>query len=162
MFFKFYSITAFKFLYPVPGSASTEMFQSDNHGELWITSALRFFIMEDIMVAKGYFEMMHVEADNLLYGKLTDILDILRSGYPTLAATPLNANKSFITASVLWIASFKAIYKFNNYLLGMGLNIDNVFVLLQQRTKFLIFLIMQGWKKYLKWLRQYACCKRGG
>ena len=114
------------------------------------------------MVAKGYFEMMHVEADNLLYGKLTDILDILRSGYPTLAATPLNANKSFITASVLWIASFKAIYKFNNYLLGMGLNIDNVFVLLQQRTKFLIFLIMQGWKKYLKWLRQYACCKRGG
>lgn len=107
-------------------NASTEMFQSDNHGELWITSALRFFIMEDIMVVKGYFEMMHVEADNLLYGKLTDILGVLRTGYPTLAATPLNANKSFITASVLWIASFAAIYKFNNYLLGMGLNINNV------------------------------------
>ena len=107
-------------------NASTEMFQSDNHGELWITSALRFFIMEDIMVKKGYFEMMHVEADNLLYGKLTDILSVLRTGYPTLAATPLNANKSFITASVLWIASFAAIYKFNNYLLGMGLNINNV------------------------------------
>lgn len=102
------------------------MFQSDNHGELWITSALRFFIMEDIMVAKGYTEMMHVEADNLLYGKLTEILEVLRKGYPTLAATPLNANKSFITASVLWIASFDAIFKFNNYLLGLGLNIDQV------------------------------------
>jgi hypothetical protein len=73
--------------------------------------------------------MMHVEADNLLYGKLTSILDILRSGYPSLAATPLNANKSFITASVLWIASFNAIYKFNNYLLGLGLNINMVSLL---------------------------------
>ncbi len=48
-------------------------------------------------------EIMHVEADNLLYGKLTTILPILRSSYPNLAATPLLANQAFITASVLWI-----------------------------------------------------------
>ena len=71
------------------------------------------------------------------------ILSILRLGYSSLAATPLNANLSFITASVLWIGSLAAILRFNDYLLGLGSNTGN------------------SWKEYLKWLRLYACCRPG-
>ena len=117
------------------------------------------------MIHMNYSEIMHVEADNLLYGQLTRfsrccteyprtisyilivavfrILSILRSGYSSLAATPLNANLSFITASVLWIGSLAAILKFNDYLLSLGDKTGN------------------DWKAYLKWLRLYACCRRG-
>ena len=123
---------------------STNIFELDYGGELWITSALRFFNMEDIMISQGYDEMLHVEADNLLYGSITSLLPILRTGYKGLAATPLNSNKTFITASVLWISSLKALQKFNDYLLGLASNYNN------------------GWKNYLKWLRPYGCCKKGG
>jgi hypothetical protein len=101
-------------------NVSAIMFEANFNGELWITSAQRFFSMEDFMINKGYTEMIHVEADNLLYGKLTDILPILRSGYKGLAAQPLNSNKSFFTASVLWINSVAALVKFNDFLLGLG------------------------------------------
>ena len=87
---------------------------------------------------------MHIEADNLLYGKYSSLLDTLRNGYPTLAATPLNANKSFITASVFWIANLMSLVKFNDFLLSLGHNYND------------------NWKKYLKWLRFFACCRHGG
>eukprot|EP01038_Epipyxis_sp_PR26KG_P011925 gene11925-15958_t len=125
-------------------NVSHGIFQRDNFGELWITSALRFFIIEDLMIANGYDELIHVEADNLLYGDYLSLLPILRSGYKGLAATPLNANKSFITASVFWISNLISLVKFNNFLLELGCNKDDLF------------------KKYLKWLRNYACCKPGG
>lgn len=125
-------------------NSSKDIFQTDGHGELWLTSALRFFLMEDIMVTTGMKEMMHVEADNMLYGKLTSILDIFRKGYRALAATPLNANKSFITASVLWVANLKALQKFNDFMLGLAHNTNG------------------GMDNYLKWLRFFACCKPGG
>ena len=119
--------------------------------------------MEDLMIHMNYSEIMHVEADNLLFGQLTRfaysasfewyyyiemfsstrILSTLRLGYSSLAATPLNANLSFITASVLWIGSLAAILRFNDYLLGLGSNTSN------------------SWKEYLKWLRLYACCRPG-
>ena len=58
-------------------------------------------------------EMIHVEADNLLYGSMSSLLPILRAGYKySMAATPLNSNKSFITASVLWISSLLSLQKF--------------------------------------------------
>ena len=41
--------------------ASSSMFQQDSKSELWITSALRFFIMEDIMRSEGFKEIIHVE-----------------------------------------------------------------------------------------------------
>jgi hypothetical protein len=70
---------------------------------------------------------------------------VLRSGYPGLAATPLNAAKSFITASVLWVNSLQAIIKFNNYMLQLANNTE------------------ERWKTYLKWLRNNGgCCKQGG
>ena len=66
-----------------------DIFQSDRYGELWITSALRFFNLEDIMINMKYREMMHVEGDNLLYGRITSLLPILRSGYQGLAGSLL-------------------------------------------------------------------------
>jgi hypothetical protein len=50
---------------------SISMFASTHNGALWMTSAQRFFSMEDVMIHKGYTEMLHVEADNLLYGKVS-------------------------------------------------------------------------------------------
>ena len=51
-----------------------------------------------------------------------------------MAATPLNAAKSFITASVLWIPSQNSLKMFNTYLMDIAAN----------RTKNL---------EYLTWLR---------
>jgi hypothetical protein len=96
------------------------------------------------MIKKGYKEMVHIEADNLIYGSYTSLLKVLREGYNGLAATPLNANKSFITASVFWISSLKAMQNFNNFLIDLGMNKDGL------------------WKDYLTWLRPYGCCKHGG
>ena len=125
-------------------NASSNIFQSDAWGELWITSALRFFLLEDLMIDKKYTEMMHIEADNLLYGRLTSILPVLRANYKGLAATPLNTSKTFITASVLWIASLATLVKFNDFMLALALNTDKT------------------WDKYIEWLRPHACCKYGG
>lgn len=122
---------------------STGMFARDYGNELWITSALRFFMLEDLMIQRNWTELLHVEADNLLYGRFTAILPQLRS--LPLAATPLNAHKTFITASVFWVAAQKHIIDFNNYLLALGSNTD------------------QRWTKYLDWLRLFPnCCKNGG
>ena len=88
---------------------SSSLFSSDGANELWTQSALRFFIMEDIMINKGYTELVHIEADNLIYGRYTTILDTLRKGYPNLAVTPLTASKFFFTASVLWIGNLKVL-----------------------------------------------------
>lgn len=52
------------------------MFVKDNDNELWLTSALRFLIIEDFMIALNYHELIHVEADNMIHGQMTDILDI--------------------------------------------------------------------------------------
>jgi hypothetical protein len=120
-----------------------DIFQSDRFGELWITSALRFFIMEDIMNAMHYTELFHVEGDNLLYGRLTSLLTVLREGYKGLAATPLTANKSFITASVFWIANLQALQRFNSFLYALASN-------------------KSSFQMYLNWLRPFGCCKRGG
>lgn len=120
------------------------IFQVDGGSELWLTSAFRFFSLEDMMVEFGYQEMIHVEADNLLYGRMSSLLSVFRAKYKGLAATPLNANKSFITASVLWISSFASIRKFNDFLLDLGSNRDS------------------RWQRYLEWLWPYGCCKNGG
>jgi hypothetical protein len=120
-----------------------DVFQTDNRGELWITSALRFFLMEEIMLKMNYTEMLHVEGDNMLYGRITSILPTLRQSYKGLAATPLFANKVFITASVFWIADLPSIQKFNHFLYEVAL----------RNTTY---------TAYLRWIRRYACCKRGG
>jgi hypothetical protein len=123
---------------------STNILAVDYGSELWLTSALRFFILEDLMITQNYTELVHVEADNLLYGRFTSILPALRSGYPSLAATPLTSHKVFVTASVFWINNLQALQRFNDYLLALAKNTNN------------------QWKGYLTWIRPYGCCKAGG
>jgi len=122
---------------------SASVFASDFSNELWMTSALRFFILEDIMRVRNYTEILHVEADNTLYGRFSTILPILREHYP-LAATPLTANMAMVTASVFWVSTPKTLQHFNAYM--MDLIVNNHFL----------------YDKFLIWLRRYACCKKGG
>ena len=125
-------------------NASSNIFQSEGWGELWVTSALRFFLLEDLMISRGYSEMIHIEADNLLYGSLAKLVPIWRKFYKGLAATPLNTSKTFITASVLWISSLASLVRFNDFMLALALNTDKM------------------WDNYIAWLRPHACCKYGG
>ena len=99
---------------------SSKIFQLDN--PLWLTSALRFFYLEDLMIEYNFREIIHIEADNMLYGKMTNMLDILRKDYVGIAATPLTAQKTFITASVFWVANLRSLRHFNDYLYGLGSN----------------------------------------
>ncbi|KAJ1442281.1 hypothetical protein B484DRAFT_73404 [Ochromonadaceae sp. CCMP2298] len=134
----------------------SNMFRSDGVGELWMTSALRFFIIEDLMresgtmksgtTKSGYRELLHIEADNMLYGKLSSLLPVLRSGYPGLAATPLTAKTNMITASVFWVSAPASLSAFNDYLLSLGTDQG------------------QGgaWEGFLTWLRPHGCCRPGG
>jgi hypothetical protein len=93
----------------------------DSSNSLWLTSALRFLLLEDLMIFKGWNEMLHVEADNMLYGRLTTVLPGLRKYYP-LAITPLNVQLTFLTASVLWVSSVSYLQHFNSFLFSLSLN----------------------------------------
>lgn len=98
---------------------SREVFAWDNKNELWMTSALRFFLIEDLMSNKGWQEVLHLEADNLLYIQAHKIVLLLRKHYP-LAATPLAASESLITASVFWIAALRHLHTFTTFLLDIA------------------------------------------
>jgi len=124
-------------------SSGTNIFMS-THGDLWVAAAARFFWMEELMRSRGYTELLHVEADNLLYAPMAPLLPSLRKHYPTgLAATPMDANKSGFTASFLWVASLPALVEFTEYFTELAsANHDT-------------------WSGYLIWLRRYGCCKTG-
>lgn len=113
---------------------SSAIFPSDHTGELYITSALRFFHLEDIMRKRKYSQLLHVEADNLLYMPIINAISDLRTAYPTLAATPATRKGDYITASVLWVANVEA---------------------LRVLTDFLLELVQRGslWESYLQWMR---------
>ena len=86
-------------------NVSDRIFQKDGFGELWISAAARLFLLEDLMVAYNLTSVVHLEADCLMYGSwATAVLPALQAGFKTgLAVTPLNCNKYFLTASVLYI-----------------------------------------------------------
>jgi hypothetical protein len=41
---------------------------------------MRFFQLEDFMIKLNYQELIHVEADNMIYGQMTELLPTLRTG----------------------------------------------------------------------------------
>lgn len=122
---------------------STNVFAEDGGAELWLTSAFRFFFLEDIMNHYNYTELLHLEADNLLYGRVSTLLPTLRANYTNLATTPMHHQLVFLTASAFWIGNIGTLQHFNNYLLG-------------------IVGMKEEWKAYIKWIRPYACCMYGG
>jgi hypothetical protein len=93
----------------------------DEWESLWMTSALRFFILEDLMINRNWEELFHVEADNLLYGRITPILPTLRQSYP-MAVTPLTHRLADMTASVFWVSKSVYLIQFNEFLLSIARN----------------------------------------
>ena len=93
---------------------SSKIFQLDN--PLWLKSAVTFFHFQDFIIEYNFTEITHIEADNMLYGKMTNMLDILGKDYVGIAATPLTARKMFINASVFWVANLRSSRHFNDYL----------------------------------------------
>ena len=129
-------------------NTSSAVFHSDGAHELWITSALRFTNLEDVMRTFNLKEMFHVEADNLLYGNLTLLLPSFRDDYTALAATPLTANRYFITASLLWVPRFDALVHFNDFMLNISRSSATG--------------TGRAFTDYIEWLRPKACCRWGG
>lgn len=149
-------------------NVSREVFPWDNHNELWMTSALRFFVLEDLLRVQGWDEVLHVEADNLLFAQIDRLAPILREHYP-MAATPLSAGESYITASVLWVSHLKHLMGLNDYLLHLA----EGKVALEAAQQRLAAAKEEAdppgypfdsnvWREYTTWLRRYACCKVGG
>jgi len=76
------------------------------------------------------------------FSRLNNRLTLLMLRRLICVATPLLANKSFITASVFWISSLKALQHFTDFLYAIA-----------SKTEY---------QSYLNWMRRYGCCKRGG
>ena len=117
--------------------------KDENIRKLWIYSAFRFFVLEDLIRKYDYKSVLHLEADNMLYVPIINLLPGLYRFYPSLAATILDARSTFITASVLWVPSLSAIETFNNFIITVLNNETDVF------------------HDYTSWLKKHHCCKRG-
>jgi hypothetical protein len=129
-----------------------ERFQRER-GELWMTSALRFFLLEDFMRYFSIAEVLHLEADNMLYLDMTLLLPALQKYYTNIAVTPLSRDGLFATASVLWVPSFEPLRRLNN-----------VFRQIVKTNYSKPELNLVRWKNYTDWLRGFphACCKLQG
>ena len=91
---------------------------SSGEENLYTTSALRFFALEDLMIHFNLSSVFQVETDNLIFGSMTKILPFLQHNYPTLAATPVGRNRHSINAGVFWIHNLPAISHFNAFLMN--------------------------------------------
>lgn len=92
---------------------SHKLFSS--HSNLWKSSALRFFAIEDFMMKYNYSQAIQIESDNMLYFPLANhILPNLQNRYPRLAATALSRN--LVTASFFWIGHITALQDFTLYI----------------------------------------------
>ena len=96
------------------------------------------------MKTYNYSELLHIEADNMIYGQISTVFDVLRSNYTSLAATPMNAKKSFITASVLWVAKLSALRHFTDFLYSLGAD-DRI-----------------QWSQYSNWMKKIFPAKKVG
>jgi hypothetical protein len=112
----------------------------DTISPVWVTSAVRFFMLEDFMINYGYRELLHVEADNMLYGRFTTLLPSIRKTYQ-MGVTPQNYQLTFVTASILWIGNLTALVEFNNFLLELGYNFNGM------RDKYISYLKPSSWRK---------------
>lgn len=96
------------------------LFMQSYMPELWSAAAIRFFVLEDVMVGYKYDAAMHVEGDNLLYGDVSATIRALNNSYPGMAATPLSKTLDFVTASVLWVGNRQSLTSFTGFMLRLG------------------------------------------
>ncbi len=133
-------------------SSGKQMFKQD----LWLFSALRFFILQDIMISYNISSVIHLEADNMLYGDTSLVVNELTTKYSSsLVATPLNTRILFITASLLWVPSVSVLKSFNNFIIKLVQNKEN-----QDSnnlwTEYMKFLLSRGGKKKDGTVSMYA------
>eukprot|EP01040_Poterioochromonas_malhamensis_P009882 gene9882-10733_t len=125
-------------------NASSQLFNGatfNNH--LWRSSALRFFLLLDLMRTFSYDDLLHIEADNMLYRPMSKVLvEALRRDFP-LAATPLIRDE-FITASVLWTSGTQHLHRLTSFFLDIA----------YQRG--------DHWQGFLQFLWKHFCCRKGG
>jgi hypothetical protein len=110
---------------------------------LYLASALRFFLLEDIMRTHGLAEAFHVELDNLLYTPLSAHLPTLRRAYATaVTVTPLTpATHGLTTASVVWVPQIAALTRLTTFLHAVAT-------------------VRTSWNGYLAWAKtRIGCCK---
>lgn len=112
---------------------------------LFLTSAQRFFLLEDIMLSLHIKEVVHLELDNLLFAPLTVYMHVLRQHYTSITATPLtHAMYGLTTASVFWVPKVEALTGFTNFLLRLS-----------RKGK--------EWSRYIEWARKNGgCCRPQG
>lgn len=133
-------------------SSGKQMFKPD----LWLYSALRFFIMEDIMSSYNISSIIHVEADNMLYGDTSLVVNELTTRYnSSLVATPLNTRILFITASILWVPSVSVLKSFNDFIIELVQNKRNLDSY-GSWTAYMKFLLSRGGKKKDGTVSMYA------
>ena len=94
--------------------SSTSMYAS-RKDHLWLSSTTRFFVLQDIMNHFGFGQILHPEADNLLYGPVHTAWPILTRKYKDkLGFNPISP--VFMTASCMWVGHVNALADLNNYL----------------------------------------------
>jgi len=97
-------------------SSGKHMYKQD----LWLYSAVRFFILEEIMLTYNISSVIHLEADNLLYGDTSLVVNELTTKYnSSLVATPLHTRILYITASILWVPNLSILESFNNFIIKL-------------------------------------------
>jgi len=117
---------------------STNMFNNDTSedfkADLWIKSATRFLVLEDASRRQKWKRFFHVEADNLIYPRLSRLMESFVQYGDHLALQMLNVNRMYMTASLVYVPSQSALSQFNLFMTRICLN----------RTAFL---------HYLNWLQ---------
>lgn len=85
-------------------------------GGFWRFDIERFFFIEELMIAFQLPHCFHIESDNLLYCSLKELLPVLQSHYPGIAATFDNDDRCI--AGFMYFGSESAAASLTDYLAG--------------------------------------------
>lgn len=90
-------------------------------GGFWRKTTERLFVLAEVMRHVGIKEAFHMENDNMLYGRFTELLPTMRTLYPSLATTFIGGGQA--TAGLLYVRQRKALNDFLDFVMeNPGLN----------------------------------------
>lgn len=119
-------------------ATSSKLFAEESYSNLWLTSSLRFFVLDDLVRKFSLSEVILIESDNMLYARLSYLAASLRAASPqALAVQPLNANKFYLTASFLWVPTAQTLRHLTTFFMRIC---NNPLLLID----------------FLEWIRPYA------
>lgn len=118
--------------------------------DLLLTSLYRYFMLDDYMTFNNITgNVLHLDADTMLYSDPATFESSLRTGYPRLGLTP-SIHRRFLSASSLYVGSRAALRKMNAFFAGVASNKTSPGAPHGAPT---------GLSQYANWLRSFACCK---